>query len=320
MFPHAPDGDGYPLDGSLKDSRTRLECYNDGKLVNHGSITLKLKHYSNDSFQDHQFFIVETPACREIIVGHLASVRLGLIKVMCKNIAKSVTATEAKPNILSQIVDIDGRVPRRWPRSRSQHTSSSGRWKGCKFDSFQDPCSRPLYRNKQRECKMSSFQDLSRPSYTDRTPNNEESLVVSGHKSAGWSQPLEQSTEAPQEDLTAEFETPFKTLHINRIRVSGEEYIKESHFKTPTDSTWGSRERPRQKLTPFKTSVHILDRDLVRKQIDRLISRPWVSLGKRWVEIWLLSRPQTLNIEPAEIISRPSTIGSRQGKRKVTRY
>ena len=84
MFPHALDGDSYPLEGFLSNSRTKLECYNDGKLVNHGSITLKLKHYSNDSFQDHQFFIVETPAHREIIIGHPASVRLGLIKVMCK--------------------------------------------------------------------------------------------------------------------------------------------------------------------------------------------------------------------------------------------
>ena len=42
MFPHALDGDGYPLDGFLDNSRTRLECYNDGKLVNHGSIILKL--------------------------------------------------------------------------------------------------------------------------------------------------------------------------------------------------------------------------------------------------------------------------------------
>ena len=101
MFPHTLDGDGYLLDGFLQGSRTTLECYNDGRLVNHGSITLKLQHYTNKSFQDHQFFVEETPRCKEIIVGHPASVRLGLIKVMCKNIAKSVTATEAKPNILS---------------------------------------------------------------------------------------------------------------------------------------------------------------------------------------------------------------------------
>ena len=47
-------------------------------------------------------------------------------------------------------------------------------------------------------------------------------------------------TEAPQEDLATEFETPFKTLHINGIRVSGEKNIKETHFKTPT--TWYMRQ------------------------------------------------------------------------------
>ena len=250
MFPHTLDGDGYPLDGFLRDSRTMLECYNDGKLANYGSIMLKLKHYTNKSFQDHQFFIVETPDHKEIIVGHPASVRLGLIKVMCKNIAKSVTATEVKPNILSQIVDIDGRVPHRWPRSRSEHISGSNGWKGCKFDSFQDPISRPSYRNGQRECKTSSFQDpISRP----LCMYNEENLVVSDHESS-------------EEDLTAEFETHFKTLHINGIRVSGEKNIKERHFKTPTNSTRGSREQQRQKLTPFKTPVHVLDRDLVKNR------------------------------------------------------
>ena len=136
---HTLDGDSYLLEGFLRGSRTRLECYNDGKLVNHGSITSKLKHYRNDSFQDHQFFIVETPTCREIIIGHLASVRLSLIKVMCKNIAKSVTAREAKPNKHTKITNIDGRVPRRWPRSRSEHNSSSSGQKGCKLDSFKTP-------------------------------------------------------------------------------------------------------------------------------------------------------------------------------------
>ena len=188
MFPHALDGVSYPWEGFLRGSRTMLECYNDGKLVNHGSITLKLQHYTNNSFQDHQFFVVETPTCREIIVGHPAS-------------AKSVTAREAKPNNLTQITNIDGRVPCTWPRSRSEPTSGSCGWKRHKSYSFQDPLSRPLYQNGQRECKMSSFQDpilrdsskyptnsigmyatssfqdlLSRPLYMDRTPYNEESL------------------------------------------------------------------------------------------------------------------------------------------------
>ena len=40
----------------------------------------------------------------------------------------------------------------------------------------------------------------------------------------------------------------------------------ESHFKTPTNGTRGSREQQRQKLTPFKTPAHILDRDLVKNR------------------------------------------------------
>ena len=181
---------------------------------------------------------------------------------MCKNIAKSITVTEAKPKILSQIVDINGRVPHRRPRNRSEHVSGSGGWKGRKFDSFQDPHSRPSYQNGQRECKTSSSQDLSRPSYMDRTPNNEESLVVSDHESSEQTQPLGQSTE----DLTTEFETPFKTLHINGIWVSSEKNIEKTHFKTITNGTRGSREQHRQKLTPFKTLVHVLDRDLVKNR------------------------------------------------------
>ena len=88
MFPHKLDDNGYPKADSLKGSKTTLQCYDDGKLVNHGMITLQLKHYVKDSFQDHQFFIVETPTQKEIIIGHPVSVRLGLIQVLCKNYAK----------------------------------------------------------------------------------------------------------------------------------------------------------------------------------------------------------------------------------------
>ena len=119
---------------------------------------------------------------------------------MCKNIAKSITATEAKPNILSQITDIDGRVPHRWPRSRSEHNSGSGRMERTQIwllsrPSFQDPS----YQNGQRECKMSSFQDpISRP----LCMYNEESLVVSDHESSEQTQLLEQLTEAPLRGLS----------------------------------------------------------------------------------------------------------------------
>ena len=79
MFPHALDANGYPKPGFLRGSKTMLECYDDGKLINHGTIKLKLQHYSEKSFQDHSFYIVETKTLKPIIIGHPASIRLGLI-------------------------------------------------------------------------------------------------------------------------------------------------------------------------------------------------------------------------------------------------
>ena len=80
MFPHALDANGYPEPGFLRGSKITLECYDDGKLINHGSIKLRLQHYSEiSSFQDHSFYVVETKTPKPIIVGHPASIRLGLI-------------------------------------------------------------------------------------------------------------------------------------------------------------------------------------------------------------------------------------------------
>ena len=45
MFPHALNKEGYPKEGFLKGSRMNLECYDDLRLINHGSITLRLQHY-----------------------------------------------------------------------------------------------------------------------------------------------------------------------------------------------------------------------------------------------------------------------------------
>ena len=55
MFPHALDANGYPKPGFLRGSKMMLECYDDRKLVNHGSIKLRLQHYSEKSFQDHSW-------------------------------------------------------------------------------------------------------------------------------------------------------------------------------------------------------------------------------------------------------------------------
>ena len=71
MFPHALNKEAYPKEGFLKGSRTNLKCYDDLRIINHGSITVRLQHYSKKSFEDHSFYLVETKTRKEIIVGHL---------------------------------------------------------------------------------------------------------------------------------------------------------------------------------------------------------------------------------------------------------
>ena len=123
------NSNGYPKPGFLRGSKTTLECYNEGKLVNHGSIKLRLQHYSEGSFQDHSFYVVETMTPKPIIVGHPASIRLGLIKVLCKNVSKSVLAIEktTKDSTRNSFQDhplwIDGKTP--WRRQRSKSETSA---------------------------------------------------------------------------------------------------------------------------------------------------------------------------------------------------
>ena len=88
MFPHALDEQGYPKRGFLHGLMTNLECYDDGKLINHGSFELRLQHYSKNSFQDHTFYVVETRMLKDIIIGKPASSKLGLICVLCIKQAK----------------------------------------------------------------------------------------------------------------------------------------------------------------------------------------------------------------------------------------
>ena len=158
MFPHKLDEDGYPKDDALIGSKTTLQCYDDGKLVNHGMITLRLKHYMKDSFQDHQSFVVETPTQKKIIIGHPASARLGLIQVLCKNHAKTMSSIETmQTNNLFQVHNIDGKT---WRSKQSSSEAKSGR--RSKSESFQDPLSRPKSVTGQNECErteMNSFQD-----------------------------------------------------------------------------------------------------------------------------------------------------------------
>ena len=153
MFPHKLDADGYPKDGALRGSKTMLQCYDNSKLVNHGRITLRLKHYSKDSFQDHHFFIVETPTWKEIIIGHPASVRLGLIQVLCKNHAKTVSSIEAdQTNNLFRVHNIDGKT------QQSKWSSSEP-----KSDTLRKSSESARGQNEHRRTKMSPKHQTEHP-------------------------------------------------------------------------------------------------------------------------------------------------------------
>ena len=134
-------------------------------MTNHGKITLQLQHYTDKSFQDHQFYVVEMQTWKEIIVGHAASIRLGLIKVLCKNIAKTVDTLES--NNLSIIKNIDGKGSHSWSKSELgrgsnliKHSNSS------KSGMYMFPMANTTEMTETRSHNISkhSFQDLlSRP-------------------------------------------------------------------------------------------------------------------------------------------------------------
>ena len=90
--------------------------------------------------------MVETKTLKPIIIGHPASVRLGLIQVLCKNISKSVLAIEktaensTKNSFQDHQLRIDGKTPLRCQRSKSESL----------VHSFQDHLGRPPWRQEIR--------------------------------------------------------------------------------------------------------------------------------------------------------------------------
>ena len=174
MFPHALDKHGYPRDVSLRGSRANLECYDDGRLVNYGIIKLRLQHYSDKSFQDYYFYVVETKTPKKIVIGHAASTKLGLICALCKNVSKSVSATENKRNTSSRdsfqdhCLKRDGKTPLRNQRAASKsfqdHLSSSFKTMSrctCTKTPFKTQAQNTQGRKEQNKHKSTSFKTIS---------------------------------------------------------------------------------------------------------------------------------------------------------------
>ena len=162
--------------------------------------------------------------------------------------------------------------------------------------------------NAKRVPFKTPFQDpISRPLCT----YNEESLVVSDHE----------LLEQPQEDLAAENQR----LISRPLRSTGyESAVKSTLMRVitrPQPMVHEVVESNRDKSWLLSRPQYMSKIEIWSEiEVDRVISRPWVSLEQRWVEIWLLSRPQMLHVEPAEFISRPSMIGLRQGEWIATHY
>ena len=336
MFPHALDVHSYPKDGFLRKSRTNLKCYNDRKLINHCSITLKLQHYSDESFQDHSFYVVETRMPKDIIVGYAASIRLGLLEVLCKNISKSVSAIEKQdkyqlqrflsrpllenrwqniteepescikvlPRPSTQFFQDHGYVHMQWHsfQDPSQHT---GQEKAIEVDPFQDPWCRQ-HKSHQRNIYWYSFQDPA-----DTQGRNEHNRCKLTH---------------------------FKTLGIDGIWVI-RKMCTETSFKTPAN-TQERNEQHRHMLTHFKTPVingicATRGKDDANRVKDTVKNRgrktPFKTLGKSGRKVsfqdkehkvgkansfknWPQSRTQIMNW----FLSRPLMIGSKLEQHIVT--
>ena len=229
MFPHALDTSGHPKPGFLKGSKTTLECYDNGKLINHGSIKLRLQHYSEKSFQDHSFYVVGTKTLKPIIVGHTASIRLGLIQVLCKNISKSVLAIEktsensTKNSFQDHRLRIDGKIP--WRHQRSKSESS--------VHSFQDHLGNH-HGDKQNGHKCpdkDSFQTIHQKSGKSILSRPSTKCAKNGPKSSSSETTESQNVQKKGSFKTIEDgsknDTPFKTM--------GEKGQKSTSFKTITN-------------------------------------------------------------------------------------
>ena len=238
MFPHALDANGYPKPGFLRGSKMTFECYDDGKLINHGSIKLKLQHYSEKSFHDHSFYVVETKTLKPIIIGHPASIRLGLIQVLCKNISKSVLVIEKSENSIKNSFQdhrlrIDSKTPWRHQRSKSESLVHSfqdhlGNHHGDKQDGHKCPNKDSFKTIHQKSGKSV----LSRPSTkcVKNGPKSGSSKAIKPQKlhKKGSFKTIEDGSKNDTSFKTigenGQKSTPFKTI-VNRVKNLNPQYM-----------------------------------------------------------------------------------------------
>ena len=123
MFPHALDENGYPKIGFLERSKINLECYNDGRLIIHGCIKLKLQHYSGKVISRPYFLCCRDQDSKRNHRRTPSECQVSVIHVLCGNISKSISAIENSENtsysnsFQDHQLNIDGKPWQRKQRS-----------------------------------------------------------------------------------------------------------------------------------------------------------------------------------------------------------
>ena len=122
LFPHLCR-DGLPKEGLLDNTQNEFQSYNGGDMRCYGHILIDVKDKVTKKYHPIRFYVMNTDVPR-ILISHVASYWLGLVKVLCDNKA---------PRIKRQVASIDKKSNFRAKsghfRTSSPNTASSSQKK-----------------------------------------------------------------------------------------------------------------------------------------------------------------------------------------------
>ena len=96
LFPHLCR-DGLPKEGLLDNTQNEFQSYNGGDMTCYGQLLIDVKDKVTKKYHPIRFYVMNTDVPR-ILISHVASYWLGLVKVLCDNKA---------PRIKRQVASID---------------------------------------------------------------------------------------------------------------------------------------------------------------------------------------------------------------------
>ena len=96
LFPHLCR-DGLPKEGLLDNTQNEFQSYNGGDMTCYGHLLIDVKDKVTKKYHPIRFYVMNTDVPR-ILISHVASYWLGLVKVLCDNKA---------PRIKRQVASID---------------------------------------------------------------------------------------------------------------------------------------------------------------------------------------------------------------------